>query len=204
MQYNWKKLDPDAMRTFLDNVGSSAEPMLFSPQTSEVTWTALPFYSRNALYRLVNYAALPLFQMDFLGDGKQFIYLDGSQAPLDHINAIEQPHINRDNILDYMQFVFDMTRTQGHDLAVIRDIANMPLLDSLNSEQQANILEHHETAVIHYDEEQNTFHVKTTLLDNGALVAANLTIDAAGQVEIDDEHMLLSRKLQQDELRKAL
>lgn len=204
MQYNWTKLDRDAMRTFLENVRSSAEPMLFSPQTSEVTHAPLPFYKQHALYRLVNYAALPLFQMDFLGDGKQFVYLDGSQAPLDHVNATEPPQLSQDTVLDYLQFVFDMTRAQGHDMMVITDIANAPLLDSLNSEQQAEILAHHENAVIHYDDEQQHFHVTSTLLDNGALVAAEIAIDKTGHVNIIDEHMLLGRKLQREELKQAL
>ena len=204
MQYNWTKLDREAMRAFLDNVRSSAEPMLFSPQTSEVTYAPLPFYSRHALYRLVNYAALPLFQMDFLGDGRDFVYLDGSQNSIDRVNAMEPPQLSAETVLDYLQFVFDMTRTQGHDLMIITDIANAPLLDSLNSEQQANILAHHENAVINYDEKQEIFHVTSTLLDNGALVAANINIDKYGNVQIVDEHMLLSRKLQQYDIQKSL
>ena len=204
MQYDWTKLDREAMRAFLDKVRSSAEPMLFSPQTSEVTYTALPFYARHSLYRLVNYAALPLFQMDFLGDGEDFVYLDGSQAALDAVHTGEPPHLSEDNVLDYLQFAFDMTRAQSHDLIVVTDIANAPLLDSLNNEQQADILAHHERAVINYDADQQKFHVTSTLLDNGALVAADLEIDSAGRVDIVDEHMLLGRKLQRDELQQAL
>ncbi|MEC9235958.1 MAG: hypothetical protein VX803_06890, partial [Pseudomonadota bacterium] len=84
---DWQRLDRKATEDLIQKAGSAS--VLFSPQTSEARRATLSFLDNYALYRLTNYAALPMISLDYLVNentttGGSVFYLDGSTAPIFH------------------------------------------------------------------------------------------------------------------------
>ena len=79
---HWHKLDRDRTAAMIGDVRKAGDHVLFTIATSEAKCAKLPFYKNFLLYRLTNYASLPSFSFEYIGDGKTYHYLDGSAAPI--------------------------------------------------------------------------------------------------------------------------
>ena len=191
MQAQWHKLDRDRTVAMIDSVKSHGDHILFSLATSEAKCARLSFYRTLLLYRLTNYASLPSFSFDYLGDGKSYFHLDGSPTAIYNANDSGNFVLNANTVLDYLVFFFSHVSGPDGDVYVIEDPANHPVLGALNYLQIDDIMARHEAPEIAADA-QGGFVVKTSLYYLGSLVRASIAVDAAGRVDVTDSQMLLS------------
>lgn len=187
----WHKLDRDRTIAMIDSVKTSADHILFSHTTSEAKCARLPFYRNLLLYRLTNYASLPSFAFDYLGDGKTFYYLDGATTAIYAANDSGNLMLNEKTVLDYVIFFFNHVSGPDGDVYVIEDPADHPALDALNYAQMNDIIARHEAPEIVSDS-KGGFIVKTSLYYLGSLVRATVEVDAQGRINVTDYRMLLS------------
>lgn len=191
MQAQWHKLDRDRTVAMIDSVKSSGDHILFSLATSEAKCAKLSFYRSLLLYRLTNYASLPSFSFDYLGDGKSYVHLDGSPTAIYAANDSGNLALSADTIIDYIVFFFGHVSGPDGDVYVIENPSNHPVLGALNYMQMDDIVARHEAPEIIPDH-AGGFTVKTSLYYLGSLVRATITVDAAGRVDVTDSQMLLS------------
>jgi len=188
---NWQRLDRETTGKVIESVKSAADPGLFSPVTSEVQRAWLSFYDRFSLYRITNYASLPSFTFQFLGDGTFFHYLDGTEDPVHTANDKGALILRPDTVLDYLAFYF--THVQEDDsggITLIKNPQDMPLLGSLDDVGAQAVIRGHRPAEI--IPAADGFHVKTDLYDDGLVLRADVGVSATGRVSIRDRKMVVN------------
>lgn len=190
-QTQWHKLDRDRTLAMIDSVKTSGDHILFSIATSEAKCAKLSFYKNLLLYRLTNYASMPSFSFEYLGDGKIYYYLDGGVDGIYAANDSGNLILNEQTIVDYISFFFGHVSGPDGEVYVIEDPSNHPVLDALNYAQMDDIIARHEAADITRTDDGG-FRVKTSLYYLGSLVRANIDVDPAGRVNVGDFEMLLS------------
>jgi len=190
----WCHLERDKTEVLIQQVRASGAPSLFSPENSEAKCAKLPFYKGYMIYRLTNYASLPSFSFDYLGDGRRFYYLDGSARALASVSAAGYLVLTADNVLEYAIFFFHHIAGEDGDIRVLRTPHEHPALDSLPPEKLDEILGYHKDAVVSYDTKTKNYTIVATLDNAGTLMRGTIEITPQGKVSIIDQHMLLTQR----------
>ncbi len=187
----WKRLEKKDAHTVLDKLSSDEHAVVFSKDFTEVAYEELSFYSNFKLYRLINYATMPSFSMEYIGDDNVFIPLDGTANPIYAINAEAPIKLTNDNVVEYLDFFFSNVKGSDGDIYLIEDPKKMPALDSLDINQQKNITDNHIPLTILNDEASNDFIVSGTVYYGGCLISATIQVTSDGLINFKDREMLL-------------
>ena len=187
---DWHRLDRDKTVNMINSVKSAADALLFSPTTSEAKCARLPFYTNHLLYRLTNFSSMPVFTMDFIGDGERYIYLDGSDFPIREINTANGLELTKENVIAYLNFYFFNVRTEDGDILILRNVNEGGSIDLYDDERRENLDVEPENARIEFDRILEIFNIYAPLYYLGGLVDAKITVTKAGDVTIQPLKML--------------
>lgn len=188
---SWSLLDRDQAHAVLNTIRSKGEGALFTPVTSEIKVSSLPFYKNFRLYRMTNYASLPIFTMDFLSDGDTFYHLNGSPAPVMAANTQAPVILSLQTVIPYARFYCRYVVSEDGDVEIVDDLEALPFFDSIEEDEQARIKRHHNTGAPVHDERSDTYTFRATLVDAGSLTRADVVISSEGEVSFREERMLL-------------
>lgn len=189
---NWQRLDRDTTIKIIDSVKSAGEAGLFSLATSEVKRARLSFYEKVDLYKLTNFASLPSFTFEYLGDGTHFQYLDGTEQPIYTTNDKGVLELNERTVVDYLEFFFAHVAFEEEEMALIQNPHDNPLLDSLDIDSADSVISNHKPAVVTYDAGYDKHTVEADLYADGLLIRATIEVSAAGRVSIIDRKMIVN------------
>lgn len=192
----WNKMDKDKTEGMIRAVRKAREGALFSPETSGAQVAKLPFYRNYHLYRLTNFASLPAFSFEYLGDGQRFYYLDGSPKAIATVSAKNDLFLNENNVLDYIDFYFRYVTKTGDNILLIRNPHDHAGLDSIPEARMREIMQHHRAPETSYDEAEKKYHVIATLDNDGTLVRAHIVVLPNGLLSLKEQHMLLTEQQQ--------
>ena len=181
MLYDWQKLERDDAEKMIGAVRSAADAMLFSISSSEVTSSTLPFYNVLKAFRLSNYASLPVFSMDFLSDGTDYIYLDGSLEALVEANERDGMRLSPRNVLMYLDFYFKN---------VLQDDGEIHTYHPETEQLQTGL--HLSAPQITYRPDDFSYMVQCPLYVDGAVMSAQIFVSAKGEVRIESMHPYLT------------
>jgi hypothetical protein len=189
---NWQRLDRENTLKTIDSVRSAAEGALFSPATSEVQKARLSFYDSVDLFKLTNFASLPSFTFEYLGDGMHYYYLDGSELPIFTINDKGHLSLNERSVVDYLEFYLSHVMIDDEETFLIQRPHDMPLLDSLGVDSIDAITRNHKPATVAYDAGYDRHTVEADIYADGLLMRATIEVNASGRVTITDRRMILN------------
>ncbi len=189
---NWQRLDRDNTIKIIESVRSAGEAGLFSLTTSEVKKARLSFYETISLFKLTNFASLPSFTFEYLGDGTHFQYLDGTELPIYATNDKSSFELNERTVLDYLEFFFSHVAFEEEEMALILNPNDNPLLDSLDMDSADSVIRNHKTAVVSYDAGYDKHTVEADLYADGLLIRATIEVTASGRVSIIDRKMIVN------------
>jgi hypothetical protein len=189
----WQRLGREDTHKIIDSVKSAAEPGLISRSSTDVERAWLPFYKTFYLYRITNYASLPSFTFQYLGDGTFFHYLDGTEHPIHAVNDKGILQLNEIHVLDYLAFYFEhVSDEEDGDIVMIRRPQDMPLLASLEPSAVDAVMRSHLPPHVEYDATRDTYTVETDLYNDGMMLRATITVTARGRVNITGRKMILN------------
>lgn len=191
---DWNRLDKQQSMAVLQQITTAADPALFSVNSSEASYKPLPFYQDYMIYRIINYATLPSFSLDFLSDGESFHLLDGSSTPIETVNAKGSLYLSEANVVDYVEFYLSHMSGDDGDIYMIRNIEDLPFIDSLGIDQQMELKTKHVPAEIAIDEETGDFIVLSDLFYSGTLLKAGIIVKASGEIDIQPRDMIMTAK----------
>lgn len=186
---DWERLNREKSAEIIGKVTHASDAQLFSNASSEAVCTALPFYKSFLLYRITNYATLPSFSMDFLGDGHTFYLLDGSPDPIFMVNSRGNLQLKFENVLDYIEFFLKYVTTDDGDIYLIQDPDNLPFLDSMSVEQQINLKQRFTPPALDYNHEEDAFELHGDLYYGGTLLKAKISVYPDGTLTFSDQSM---------------
>lgn len=189
---NWQRLDRETTVKTIDSVKSVSEAGLFSVATSEVQKARLSFYEKVDLYKLTNFASLPSFTFEYLGDGMHFHYLDGTELPIYTINGKGHLSLNERSVVDYLEFFLSHVMIDNEEMFLIQNPHDMPLLDSLDEDSIDAISRNHKSPDVSYDAGFDRHTVEADVYADGLLMRATIEVNASGRVEITGRKMIVN------------
>ena len=189
---NWQRLDRENTLKTIDSVKSASEASLFSVATSEVQRAHLSFYNGVELYKLTNFASLPSFSFEYLGDGMHFHYLDGTDQSIFTVNDKGHLALDERSVVDYLAFYFAHVITDEEEMSLIQDPHDMPLLDSLGADSLDAILRNHRRPEVSYNAGTDTHTVEADLYADGLLLRATIGVNPSGRVSIETRKMIVN------------
>ena len=187
---HWRRLDREQTQSVLTSVTSADEAGLFSSATSEVERSVLPFYKTYMAYKVTNYASLPSFSFQYLGDGEFFHFLDGSSDSIQAVNDKGQLALDERNIVDYLGFYFESVGLDdGEECHLIQNPADMPLFESLDESAEIAIIRNHKTPEV--TSSADLFTVSADLYVDGQVIRATIEVKrGSGRVSVLDQTMI--------------
>lgn len=187
----WNRLDRQQSEEILEHIAVASDPSLFTMGSSEASFKPLPFYQDYMLYRMTNYATLPAFSLVFLSDGESFFLLDGSPAPINLVNKKGVLFLNETNVVDYVDFYLSNIQGEDGDIYLIRDLDNLPFVDSLERDQKMELERRHIEPQVTKDADTGRFVVLCDLFYTGTLLKSAVFVDDEGQIEIQPREMIM-------------
>lgn len=188
---DWNILPKSESQAVLDKIRSADDPMFFSGSMTEVQCAELPFYDKFLLYRVTNFATMPSFTMEYVGDGNSFYVLDGSADPIYFANKQSPLELNKRNIAAYLDFFFSHVAGPDGDVYLITDPDKAPFMTSLDESAKARIREKFVPLKINYQAASDKFIIDCTLYYNGGLVSASVAVENGGRLRMMEHNMLL-------------
>ena len=189
----WQILDTSARTDFLDTVKTHGdEAILFTAKSADVKWTQLPFYHAMRLYRLTNFASMPVLTLYYIGDGTRFFFIDGTDTSLLTVETLRELKLTPGNIIAYLNFYFFAVQLDEGEIFLVKDPDAYPYqdMDSFGIEPGVMIGPNRPKYVIEMDE-HGGFIVDTPLFVDGTLYQARVLIDPQGRVRLSDRHMMI-------------
>lgn len=187
----WQKLDRQETAEVLAQIRASDQGRLFTGNLIEVKFKSLPFYKNYLYYRITNYATMPMFSMDYLGQDSHFYYLEGTADPIYTVNRHAPLRLTPDNVPAYLEFFFEHVSGRQGDVHLITDPRNSRLLRSLDKAALQSIVDKFQPLRVEYESSPDKYLVGATLYYDGSLISALLSIAPDGHVYLEDERMLL-------------
>ena len=123
---NWTQLSPDHAKSFIDSVKDDSEKVLFNIQLCEVYSLPIAFYEGYELVRILNRHMMPYLVMDYLSNGEDHYYLDGSESVFHNLNAQRALSLDENNVLSYLDFYISYVYERGNSLNVVREGEEAP------------------------------------------------------------------------------
>lgn len=162
---SWSQLDPKQSAEFLKAVTGNGDPIFFEPSLCEVHELPLTFFDGYSLIRIVNKHSIPYLLLDYLSNGEQHYYLDGSERAFHNVNAQGAIHLDETNVLGYIDMFISYVYERGNSLLFLRD-----------AEAKASI----STPV--YDEANGHFKITLPLLYQEQRVMADIEVTVDGKI----------------------
>jgi hypothetical protein len=192
---HWQRLDRDSSIKVIDSVKSAADTGLFNIGSSEVTRAYLPFYKDIFLFKVTNYASVPSFSFQYLGDGTFFHYMDGTAEPIHAANDKGKLDLTETNLMDYLAFYYEhVEEADSDEITIIKDPHDMPLLDSLEPMAYASVMRNHKPAAI-ITNNDGGYTVETEIYTESQLLRATIEVTKKGRVKMLDQKMIMNEML---------
>lgn len=192
MQPSWTRLMREQASEVLDKLSGHKDAVVFGKEATEVAWRSLPFYNNYKLYRLINFATMPTFSMQYLSDGREFVSIDGTANPIYAINEKDNIRLNEMNVIPYLDFFFTNVHGAEGDIFLIKDPKKMPFLDSLTDGQKKSVVDSFKPLKVSYDSAFQVHKVSGTLYYGGGLIAATIAIASDGKLSFVEQNLLLT------------
>ncbi|MEM7679585.1 MAG: hypothetical protein AAF182_01085 [Pseudomonadota bacterium] len=109
----WNKLLSGDAEKFLETVANKEIEILFRDALCEVHECPLSFYDGYSLFRVVNKFMIPHFFMDYISNGEDHHYLDGSDIPFQNLNARGALSLGEDNVAQYLDMYISYVYERG-------------------------------------------------------------------------------------------
>ncbi len=178
-------------------------PGLFTPRVGDLRCAKLPFYNDWMAWRLTNYATLPAFSLDFLGNGTDFLFLDGTPKPFSMAAARGALVLNPYTALDYLSFYYSYVGEGEDEVIVIRDESDIPGLHGAKALPRPALVEALEGISVTPSTAPEGFSISVPLYLGGALVFSTVFLHADGIPEIVSRRMLFEPRRTTSGIRAA-
>ncbi len=143
MNRSWQKLSAQDALSFLDAVRSEDLRVLFEPSICEVYQHALPFYEGYDLVRIANKYSPPFVLLDYVSNGENHYYLDGSDHVMQTLCVQGSVSLSADTVFDYIDLYFSYVYERGNTVVLLPESAD---------------------AKVSFDESTDVYAIRTVLL----------------------------------------
>ena len=193
--HKWIKLDKKESIRILHAIGDKCDHDFFSDDMTDVYFKTLPFYSQYRLYKISNYATMPIFSVRFLSDGKDFIRLSGLSTPIYEVNHKDPIHLTSKTLIQYLKFFFRYVQGSEGEVFVISAPKEIPYFNELNEYKQQEIIKKFNpiTTSSHSDEEGLFYTAHAQILYGDAIIDSDINMRENGTIFFSNQKIIVDR-----------
>lgn len=190
MSNDWKSLSQKDALAFIDAVREPDNDILFDPALCAVFSHPLDFFDGYDLVRISNQYSPPFMLFDYVSNGENHYYLDGSDHAFQMLSAQGSVRLNADNVLHYIDMYFSYVYERGNSIVFIRDPRDMNFKGSDAMGSHFKAIEKHAGVTVEWNDADEVFIINSPLLyqektREGVIhVAKNGTIDVLAPLKV--------------------
>ncbi|MCC6597323.1 MAG: hypothetical protein IT559_00850 [Alphaproteobacteria bacterium] len=179
----WECLSPEQTRKFVDEVSDPGFAPLFAGKHYELWAYGLSFLEGYSRYRLSNTGLIPDYNLDYISNGENHYYLDGSAHPVILLIQRDAFRLRKENVLSYLDFFDDVVFDPEQKVKFIVDAYDTGYAG-------ATAMEHHFKAIDYtsrreIEEFEHYFLLKIPVLFNGETIRGDVRIEKSGHITIN-------------------
>jgi len=195
--HKWIRLDKASGKKILTSLGEKCNHSVFSDDMTEVSFRTLPFYTNYKIYKIANYATMPVFSMHFLGSesNDDFILLNGFADPIYEINKKDPIHLTSETIIQYLKFFFRYVQGSEGEVFIISAPNEIPHFNILPNETQKDVIKNFKPIEKSSGtDNQGIFHTaKAQILYGDAVIDTNIHMRENGTIFFSEQHIIVDR-----------
>ena len=160
---NWDRLSDNDAEVFIDAVADKDYKILFEPSICDVFIYPLSFYDGYHLTRIANKYTVPYMQFDYLSNGEDHYYLDGSENVFHNLNTRGAISLDINNVFQYLSLYISYVYEYGNSLEFVGDETN---------------------SKVSYDAAEDVYVIETPLRYQDDIVAGKIEVTPEGALHV--------------------
>jgi len=194
LQHQWIRLERSDARAVLEKIGSREDAIVFSKEVTDVSYRSTQFYTKYKVYKLTNYATMPVFSMTYLSNGENFYTLDGLANPIYTVNELDPITLTERNVVLYLEFFFENVQGSEGEVFLIKGPKEMPFFETLPLAQQQEIINTFKPVRVNpiAKDENISFEVTATLHYGDSIIETNIFVNHDGKITFTEQNILVS------------
>lgn len=181
---DWKQLDQVAATEFLDAVRDSDNSILFEPTLCDVFSHPLDFFDGYDLLRISNKYSPPFMIFDYLSNGDNHYYLDGSDDAFQTLCQQTSVRLTEDNVLDFIDMYFSYVYERGNSIVFIRDAQNTNFKGSDGMGVHFKAIQKMERVSVSWSDDDDAFVIRTPLLYQEQTREGLIHVSKNGRIDV--------------------
>jgi hypothetical protein len=180
----WIELDTYKTLKFIEDVRDDDFAALFAGTSYELHARKLGFLGGYSHYQLCNKAMIPYFKLDYISNGSEHYYLDGSEHPLELLVQLGALRLTEGNVLDYLEFHSDVAFYPYRKVKFIMDPSKTPYSGASAMGHHFNTLKYHSKFEMTYSDTDTCYYITVPVLYNGETVKGHVQVMESGEINI--------------------
>jgi hypothetical protein len=180
----WKRFEQSDMNTFLDAVRSDDHSILSEPALCEVFSRPLDFFDGYDLVRISNQYSPPFMIFDYVSNGENHYYLDGSDYAFQTLCTQKSVRLTEENVLEYIDMYFSYVYERGNSIVFIRDGQDTNFKGSDGMGVHFKALQTIEQVSVQWSEEEDAFIIRTPLLYQDQTRKGVIHVSKNGRIDV--------------------
>lgn len=180
----WHSLDTYETSKFIEDVKDPKFAGLFSASAYELYEWDLDFFDGYHHYLLLNNDVFPAFVLQYISNGEDHYFLDGSEHCLEMLIQKDCLRLSQTNVLDYLGFHSDVAFYPYRKVKFITDPTNTPYSGASAMGHHFKSIKYHAKMEVEESEADDCFYVRMPVLYNGDTVEGYVQVMKNGQINI--------------------
>ena len=181
---DWRELDTHTTLKFIEDVKCERFADLFNGPAYSLWAQDLKFFDGYEHYLLCNKAPFPWFTLQYISNGDDHYFLDGSEHPLELLIKKDCFRLNERNVMDYVQFHSDVTFYPYRKVKFITDPTDTPYSGASAMGHHFKTIKYHDKFELKESEEDQCFYITLPVLYNGETVEGRVQVLKTGEINI--------------------
>lgn len=193
--HKWIKLDHNKSNQVLSAIGDKCNHEFFADDMTEVSFRTLPFYTNYRVYKLSNYATMPVFSTHFLGNGEEFVKLNGLANPIYEINDKDPIHLTTKTLIQYLKFFFRYVQGSEGEVFIISSPKEIPHFKSLPKNKQDEVIEKFvPIKTLSSTDDKGIIHTaKAQILYGDTVIDTNINMRENGNIFFSNQNIIIDK-----------
>jgi hypothetical protein len=185
---DWNPVTGEELKGFLEQVNPIDGKYKVTPETTQVSWRTLPFYSGVVLVRVKdpNWTPRNLYVYYLTSQGNLY-RLNGTSPPIHEVNAMAPVKLTEENILDYLKFFCFFVRGEEGPFLIAEDMSNPYIPADMDDKTRTVFSGTLRPATYEGKNEQGHYLCDGIVFYSNALFIANFAVQPTGMIEMLDD-----------------
>ncbi len=181
---DWRELDTYSTKKFIEDVRDLKFADLFTGKSYELWARNMLFFDGFQQYSLQNKATFPYFCLNYVSNGEEHYYLDGSEHPIELMIKQGALRLTLENVMEYIAFHSDVAFDPYRKVTFITHPNKSPYSGASAMRHHFNVLAFHCDLSVQESEEDLCFYIIMPVLYNGETVQGHVQVMKTGEINI--------------------